>query len=927
MIPSWWPTFVMQRIAGAAGRARRTLLRIEPLETRDTPAGILATGTDPGSAPVVTVYDADTHAQKFTITAYDSSFTGGVNVAVGDANGDGTPDVVTGPGAGGGPVVNVYSGVDGTLLKSFTVGDDSSRAGVSVAAADFDKDGAADIVVGTMRNGEPLVQVLRYSDGTALHGYTPFAGWGSVSVAAGDVNGDGIPDVVAAAGVGGGPQVMVFNGSTDATLMSVFTFEETFTGGVLVSTGDLNGDGYADVITAAGTGGGPRIQVFNGRTGAVLQNFFAYSDALRDGVRAYAYDTDGNGSLDLVTCEGTGQSNEMKAFDATTLAELTAPSYVGLPVGVVTTPGGDTTAPTVAVTTSATSPTKTSPIPFTATFSEAVTGFSSSGLVVTNGTLSNFTATDSKTYTFEVTPTADGTVTVSVTASAASDAAGNGNTASSAASVTYDTTAPVVTANPLTTNSTAPTLTGTVDDSAATVSVVVGGQTITATVSGTSWSAAVPTALTEGTYDISVTATDAAGNTGTTTATGGLVIDTTAPTPTITSSAPEPTNTNPIPVTVTFSENVTGFDSSDVTVTNGTVSSFVATSSTTYTFDVTPTADGTVTVSIPAGAATDAAGNPTAVGTLSVTSDRTAPTATITAASPTKTSPIAFTVTFSEDVTGFVAGGVTVTNGAVSNVTPTDARTYTVEVTPDVEGAVTLAVNAGAASDAAGNTNPATDPFTVTYDTTAPAAPVISGLTPASDSGTSDTDGVTSNTTPTITGTVEPGAKVEVFVDGGSGPVSVGTTTADGTGAWSLTPTSALIDGAYTVTATATDAAGNTSTSSAGFALVIDTATPSVAINPTVSGAVTGTADGTGSAVHSVEVSIRDPNSGLYWDGTAFTSTDEQFQFATVTPTTGNAATWSLAFTGTGTSYTARARVTDTSGQQDVVSATVGAAT
>jgi len=87
-----------------------------------------------------------------------------------------------------------------------------------------------------------------------------------------------------------------------------------------------------------------------------------------------------------------------------------------------------------------------------------------------------------------------------------------------------------------------------------------------------------------------------------------LVIDTTAPTVVLATIAPNPTNTSPIPVTATFSEPVTGFESADITVGNGSVSNFAG-SGTTYTFDVTPTVDGSVTMNIAGGAAIDAAGN------------------------------------------------------------------------------------------------------------------------------------------------------------------------------------------------------------------------------------------------------------------------------------------------------------------------------
>ncbi len=99
----------------------------------------------------------------------------------------------------------------------------------------------------------------------------------------------------------------------------------------------------------------------------------------------------------------------------------------------------DATPPTVTLTSTATSPTKVSPIPMTATFSEAVTGFVVGDITVGNGTAGNFVAVSTTVYTFDVTPAGQGAVTVDVAADLAQDAAGNGNTAATQYSVTYDT--------------------------------------------------------------------------------------------------------------------------------------------------------------------------------------------------------------------------------------------------------------------------------------------------------------------------------------------------------------------------------------------------------------------------------------------------------------------------------------------------------
>ena len=129
-------------------------------------------------------------------------------------------------------------------------------------------------------------------------------------------------------------------------------------------------------------------------------------------------------------------------------------------------------------------------------------------------------------------------------------------------------------------------------------------------------------------------------------------------------------------------------------------------------------------------------------------------------------------------------------------------------------GAITTAALANGAhsltataTDAAGNTSAALDARSrVTIDTAAPAAPAIASF--STDSGAVG-DGITNDNTLTLTGTAEANSTVKVY----DGATLLGTATANGSGAWSYT-TAALADGAHSLTATATDAAGNTSAAS-----------------------------------------------------------------------------------------------------------------
>ncbi len=233
---------------------------------------------------------------------------------------------------------------------------------------------------------------------------------------------------------------------------------------------------------------------------------------------------------------------------------------------------------------------------------------------------------------------------------------------------------------------------------------------------------------------------------------------------------------------------------------------------------------------------TDAAGNETRGETVPFTVD---------------SSAVAITIDQANDDVGSITGAV-LNNGLTDDSSPelqgsaTPGATVTIK---DEDGSVLGTVEADAmgvwhfqledvadgdhtwtaeTTNAAQNTAQAT--ITLTIDSTPPAPPVITSL--EDDVGTvqftSNVQGnVTDDPAPTLTGTAEAGAIVTLY-DGDS---VLGVVTANAEGNWSYTPTTNLTEGTHSITATATDAAGNVSAPSTSWDFILDITAPNVGIS------------------------------------------------------------------------------------------------
>lgn len=397
------------------------------------------------------------------------------------------------------------------------------------------------------------------------------------------------------------------------------------------------------------------------------------------------------------------------------------------------------------------------------------------------------------------------------------------------------------------TNDATPTLSGTADANSIVTIFDGATQIAVVTADGTgAWSFTPETALVEGPHAFTVQATDPQGNLSLASAPWSVVVDLTAPT---------------VPTLDTVSDNVPGGVTGNLTSgqsTNDntpTISGTGQAGSTIYIMNngtqlgtttvggngnwsftpTTPLDDGSYSLRA---YATDAAGNASANSSVfAFTVDTAGPGVPVVTSVIDDVAPITGTLTSGNSTndarptfngTGDVGSTVhVIVDGNEIGTAVVNAQgswTFT-PGTDLIDGPHAITFNA---TDAAGNVGTATAPFNLTVDTGVPSAPVISAA--ADNVGSIQTPLTsgqsTDDTTPTLSGTATANATVTIYENG----QPVGTALADGTGAWSFTPSTPLAAGSHTWTATVTDAAGNISPASPGFTLVVDSTAPTAPV-------------------------------------------------------------------------------------------------
>lgn len=238
----------------------------------------------PGGGPFIRVMNlAGNTLHKFY--AYEERFSGGVNVALGDVDGDDITDIVTAPGKGRKAFIRVYT-LDGALKEEFEAYPGFIN-GVRISVADLDGDGSDEIITGPQAGGRPWVRVFR-PDGTLVSEFFAFSKSfrGGIEVAATAAT----PEIEAAIfvipGATGGPMLRHFR--LDGSVVNQFwTYRQEFRGGVNLTVGEMDSTSPGpEILAVPASKAGPDFRLYSSKGLLLRDDLTAFEEWWRGGYDA-----------------------------------------------------------------------------------------------------------------------------------------------------------------------------------------------------------------------------------------------------------------------------------------------------------------------------------------------------------------------------------------------------------------------------------------------------------------------------------------------------------------------------------------------------------------------------------------------------------------------------------------------------------------
>jgi hypothetical protein len=286
--------------------------------TRESLTPVAFSLSTPGSTPIVEIRDPSGTTRN--LQPFAPAFKGGVRCATGDYNGDGVEDVIVTAAQGGNGHVVVFDGVTFNVLASF-YSFPGYQGAVNISAGDIEGDGKAEVVVGVAGPGASHVKAFGTNVVVPSVSFIAYPGYyGGVTVGSGDVTGDGKAEIITGTMGGTTPHVIVFavNSGVASTLYSFYAFDQTYAGSVNVAAADLTGDSKAEIICGSGPNAASTIVVFkilpDGRAD-VLRSFFPFGGTYLGGVSVGSGDWNNDGQTDVIAGAQSGPMPTVQVYN------------------------------------------------------------------------------------------------------------------------------------------------------------------------------------------------------------------------------------------------------------------------------------------------------------------------------------------------------------------------------------------------------------------------------------------------------------------------------------------------------------------------------------------------------------------------------------------------------------------------------------
>jgi len=235
-----------------------------------------------------------------------------INAVAGDFNNDGRVEIAVAPRAGESPQIRIYS-QGGELLKQFLAFEEDFHGGVNLAAADFDRDGFQELVAAPAGNHLSIVKVFdkNFRLKRSWAAYTPNF-LNGVNLATGDINGDGQPEIVTAPAALGGSHIKVFSGQ--GKLLSQFVAFPSLLGGWRLAVADSfsNFPSTPHIVIAASGNQSPYVHFFT-FTGELVKEFYAYNN-VNGAIDVAAADFDHDGQTDIAVGASPGSGPRLTLY-------------------------------------------------------------------------------------------------------------------------------------------------------------------------------------------------------------------------------------------------------------------------------------------------------------------------------------------------------------------------------------------------------------------------------------------------------------------------------------------------------------------------------------------------------------------------------------------------------------------------------------